>query len=46
MMSLPDGTSFMSDIQDYMKYIIKKQKSINKNSSCSSIFTSVELTID
>ena len=45
MMSLPDGTSFMSDIQDYMKYI-KKQKSINKNSSYSSIFTSIELIID
>ena len=26
MMSLPDGTSFMTDIQDYMKYIIKKNK--------------------
>ena len=30
---LPDGSCSVSDIQDYIEYIIKKQETLTKNSS-------------
>ena len=42
---LPDGYFSVSDIQDYMEYIIKKTWSIN-NKSLLFMLTSIDLIID